>query len=566
MGAIKKKWLVKETPEIIRSSSLNDLPSILQILLAQRGYTESDEIQQFLEPKLAHLTDPFLLPDMQAAVERILLAVDRGERILVYGDYDVDGISSVTLLEHVLSAYGNQPATFIPKRGAEGYGLNEKSLERVFAENNRLDLIITVDCGSTSVAEIAMLAQQGIEVIVLDHHEMPEIWPDCCAIVNPKAGEHAHYLCAAGVVFNVAYALMKTRRNEQLDLKRLLELVAIATVADIVPLVGQNRIYVRKGLAMLPHSQREGLHALMRVSDIKGAVSSSDVGFRLGPRINASGRLDDAEAAFQLLRSSDATEAERLAKRLNDYNNERKSIENQMRDEAEQMLADHAAQREQSVIVLGSQDWHPGVVGIVASRLMRRYHKPAFAIAIDEDGVGKGSGRSIDGVNLVEAIDHARETLLGGGGHEMAAGLSIEVSQIAAFRNMFDTYVQETTSEAERQPILLIDVETALQALSLQFLDSYEKLRPFGNENPQPVFMSKKVWPNEEPRWLRNGHVKFSLKQGEAVRDAIFFGFGEREMPQVPWDIVFTIDRNEFRGEERLQILLKDIRSSEGQV
>ena len=428
MSYKQSQWVLAKVPEI--PPEVDDgIPEVLVKMLIQRG-VKPVEMERFLRPRLADLQDPFLLPDMQLAVGRVLSAIDDQESICVYGDYDVDGISSVTVMKGILSAYGAKVRSFIPRRGPEGYGLNTAALKRCMADDGRPGLMITVDCGTASLDEIALLKCEGVDVIVVDHHEMPPGGkPDCIAVVNPKCGAASEdcengdsfdYLCAAGVVFKLAHALLKERPMVGFDLKKYLDLVAMATVSDIVPLVAENRLLVRHGLKQMENTAHVGLKALMDVAQVKGPLASADVGFRIGPRINAAGRMDKPEDALAALGTNNTEEAEVLADVLDAHNKDRQAEEVRIHKEAMDLLEkDHDP--EDPVIVLGSRDWHPGVVGIVASRMMRRFHKPAFIIAIDSDGVGKGSGRSIGGVSLMEAINQNRHHLIAGGGHAMGS-------------------------------------------------------------------------------------------------------------------------------------------------
>jgi single-stranded-DNA-specific exonuclease len=561
--AQETQWILKDTPEgFSKEDAGSPYPSIMRLLLAQRGYAEAEEIEKFLHPKLRDLSDPFLMPDMQLAVDRIFRAIDGGEEIAVFGDYDVDGITSVTLLKKILECYGAKPRPFIPNRGAEGYGLSDAAVERCLSEGARPDLLITVDCGTASGPQIDRLMAEGIDVIVADHHEVGQASrPQACAVVNPKLGDDLGYLCAAGVVFKVAHALLKTRPVEGVDLKDFLDLVAVATIADIVPLIGENRLLVRHGLRRLSKTLNHGLRALMEVTGIGERVTCADVGFRIGPRINAAGRMDRPEDALAMLSTDSLKGACELAAQLDTYNVRRQKHELQIVSEAMEKLADFDP-AEAPVIVLGSRDWHPGVVGIVASRLMRRFYKPAFVVAFDEDGMGKGSGRSIHGVSLVDAIGSCRDLLEAGGGHHMAAGISVHEDKLDSFRERFGAYVKENVSEDDLLPRLSIDVEVPFEQLSLEFLESYELLQPFGSDNPLPVFMSRGVWPTAAPRHLKNKHLKLFLRQEMHERDAIFFGGGETALPEPPWDMAFTIDRNVFRGRTSLQLTVRELRSS----
>ena len=562
MRATAFRWILRGEPYNPGSYADEEgFPAILRHLVRQRGIPD-DEIESFLHPKLRDLSDPFRMPDMQAAVDRILRAVDANESVCIYGDYDVDGVSAITLMTKILQAYGLEPRPFIPRRGAEGYGLSFAAITRCLSEGTKPDLLISVDCGTVSVKEVAHLREMGIDVIIADHHEPdPEGRPDCTALVNPKCGRDFIYLCAAGVVFKIGHALLKTR-PAPLDLKDLLDIVAVATIADIVPLIGENRLLVRHGLKALPETMNAGLRALQEITGMNGNATSMDVGFRIGPRINAAGRMDFPEDALATLNTDCRIAAGDLAKKLDAYNRERQDHESLIRKEAVEQLSGGFDPAKDPVIVIGSRSWHHGVVGIVASRLMRQYHKPTFVIAIDSEGVGKGSGRSIEGVSLVEAIRACEADLIAGGGHAMAAGLSIREENLDRFRTNLAEYVLGNTTEEDRHPRLVYDAEIPFSQLSLEFLKSYELLQPFGNGNPQPVFVSRKVGLSRPPFHMKNNHLRLTMRQGYHEQDAVFFGGGEHELPDPPWDIAFTIDRNTYRGITSLQIIIQGIKSA----
>jgi len=563
MRALPSRWILRGEPFPDGDGSQGAICSILERLVRQRGLPAGMDLEGFLNPRLRDLADPFLIPDMRPAVDRLLLAADRGESVCIFGDYDVDGVTSIALMRRILRAYGLEPRHFIPRRSSEGYGLSEAAIARCLAEGPKPDLLVTVDCGTVSVAEIALLRGQGIDVVVVDHHEPnPAGKPDCAAVVNPKCGDDFTYLCAAGVTFKLGHAMLKARPAD-LDLKELLDLVAVATIADIVPLVGENRLLVRHGLKRLPATLNPGLKALQEVTGMNGCATSMDVGFRIGPRLNAAGRMDVPEDALATLLTDCRRLAFELAEKLDEYNRERQQHESLIRREAMEMLGQSFDPERDPVIVLGSRDWHPGVVGIVASRLMRQFHKPTFVVAIDDAGVGKGSGRSIEGVSLVEAIRECRDELLAGGGHAMAAGLSIEEGKLETFRRRFAEFVLRTTDEEARRPTLAYDAELEFSQLSLEFLAGYDLLQPFGNGNPQPVFIARGVSLSRPPLHMKNHHLRFMLRQGYHEQDAVFFGGGERVLPDPPWDIAFTIDRNTFRGRTTLQLILQDVRAAE---
>lgn len=545
----------------------DDLPQLVRRLLLQRGHRWNEDTQRYLHPKLADLSDPFLLGEMDRAVERIFKAVDQGESVCVFGDYDVDGVTSVALLRAILLAYDLDVGYFIPVRSKEGYGLSVAAIRRCLEEcEQKPDLIITVDCGTSSNKEVDHLNNLGIDVIILDHHEGgPEGRPDAVAVVNPKIEQSSPftYLCSAGVVFKIAHALLKTRQLKNFDLRQYLDLVAVATVADIVPLIEENRVLVRHGLQRLASSTHTGLQTLTNIAGLNDPPSAVNVGFRIGPRINAAGRMDSPLDALELLLTMDPKRAEELARQLDSHNRNRQEQEEAIRTEAIGMLLKDFDPGRDHVIVLGSRSWHPGVVGIVASQLMRRYHKPCFVIAFDESGMGKGSGRAIPGVSLVQAINACSPFVVSGGGHDMAAGLVIREDQLDDFRCAFNSYVADTTTDAQRQPVLYVDAEVRFEELTLDLLESYELLEPFGNANPQPVFMSRGIYPSDAPRKVGTSHLKLFLRQGMTERDAIFFNGVAFKLPEPPWDIAFTIDRNVFRGKTSLSISISDIRPSE---
>ncbi len=543
------------------------LPPLVRKLLAQRGISGRERAERFLRPRLADLGDPFEMKELDLAVERIFRAADAGEHVCIYGDYDVDGVSSVTLLHAILTAYGIRTSYFIPVRTKEGYGLSHEGIEHAMqACCGKPDLLITVDCGTSSVEEVAELNARGVDVVILDHHEAgTQGRPPAVAVVNAKLEEHSPftYLCSAGVVFKLAHGMLKRRRLADFDLRNFLDIVAIATVADIVPLVEENRLLTRHGLRVMGRGGNVGLQALNEVTGLSREPNASYVSFRIGPRLNAAGRMDSPMDALELLMTPCPDRARALAACLEAHNRARQQEEEKIRNEATRMLEENFCPATDHVIVLGSRSWHPGVVGIVASLLMRRYHKPAFIISLDEQGIGKGSGRSVPGVSLVQAIHHCADTLISGGGHDMAAGLVIREEMIDAFRAAFDRYVQENIPAEKLKPVLLVDAEVSFRELTLELLDSYELLEPFGNSNPQPVFMSRGIMLTTAPRHLQGNHLRLSLRQGDCECCAMFFNGGNIPLPDPPWDIAFTIDRNNWKGRTSLSMSIQDIRPAE---
>jgi single-stranded-DNA-specific exonuclease len=560
---VEKRWILvpgKEADNSIAWEEICGLPCIT-CLLMRKGFSCADEVHAFLRPRLRSLGDPFLLPNLQRAVERVFRAIDGKERIVLFGDYDVDGVTSLALLAEMLRAYGATPELFLPLRMEEGYGLSRESIERC-RELHRPQLLIAVDCGTSSVREIAELCQSGIDVIVLDHHEPKPELPDCVAVVNPKiTGENScNFLCSVGIVFKLCHALLKTRAAPDFDLKSHLDLVALGTVADIVPLQHENRILVRAGARQIAESKRPGLRKLMEVAAVRAPIATEDIGFRLGPRLNAAGRLHTAEKALRLLLTEDESEAADLAQLLDTQNRERQSVEKEMFIAAEEQIVEQFDPIRHAGIVLGARDWHPGVLGIVASRIARKYHRPTIIVGFDASGVGKGSGRSIEGFSLVDALNQCSQLLDKFGGHEMAAGLTVNEKNFPAFIEKFRGVARAMLSDDHLQPCLQIDHELAFSELNLELLRWHEMLQPFGSGNPQPVFVAREVEPVIEPRILHDKHLVLRLRQRGHFQRAIFFHGATEALPLAPWDIAFQIKPDEYEGVTRLQLHIQALR------
>jgi len=559
------RWLVKPDAEgAAELAAETGLPSLLTHLLAQRGITTAEKARDFLVPKLATLGDPRLLPEMPAAVERMLKAVDEKQKVVLYGDYDVDGVTSMALLHLVLKAYGLETKLFLPSRMEEGYGLSMDGLAKCFELFGKPDLLIALDCGTTSLNETAWLAEQGVDCVIVDHHELSPLGkPKCLAMVNPKLGEEWHYFCTAGLVFKVSHALLKTRPAPNFDLKETLDLVALGTVADLVPLVSENRLLVRRGLEALGQTQRLGLRALKQLAGVDGLVQTHHVSFRLGPRLNAAGRLDTAAKALELLLAPEMETAAELANLLEAQNKDRQNVEQAVHAEAETMLGTLGDLDDLSAIVLGSRNWHPGVIGIVASRISRLCHRPTILVSFGEDGVGKGSGRSIPGFSLVEAIEVCHEHLLGGGGHAMAAGISVEESKFDSFRVAFSAAARQALSDEAMTPLLELDAEVKLKDLTLSFLENYKLMEPFGQKNPEPLFFCRRVMPKLPGRSIKGKHLRLMLTQDGAGMDSVWFNAPIGKLPPAPWDVAMRLQRSFFRGQEQWQVTLDSVRASE---
>ena len=562
---MQRRWIFPLAPDASSLSRVRreaELPGFLAELLLKRGVADGASADAYLKPRLRSLSAPEQLPEMEAAVARILTAMDRRERVVLYGDYDVDGITSLAILARFFKACGTTVPCFLPLRAEEGYGLSEAGVERCL-EMHAPQLLLAVDCGTTSVREIAALRRRGVDVIVLDHHEPGAERPDCIALVNPKCGAEFHYLCSAGVVFKLAHAILKARPVEGVDLREYLDLVALATVADIVPLVDENRIFVSHGLRQMERTRWAGLAALQRVADVPTPVKAGDISFRMGPRINAAGRLGPAMEALQLLLADDPAEASRLAEGLDAHNRERQGVERHVVRDAEEWVAKNFNPETQASIVAGSRDWHIGVLGVVASRIMRQYHRPTFVIGFDESGAGKGSGRSIEGLPLVTMLRDCAGHLEKFGGHDMAAGISLNESSLSSFRDAFESASQAIASEEMLTPRLRLDCELDLGEIDASVLESQDLLEPFGNSNPQPLMFSRAVAPAGEPRVMKEKHLRIEFQCGRRHVPAVFFNAPVNSMPRPPWDIAYTLDWNVWQGRAEPQLRIVEVRHAE---
>jgi single-stranded-DNA-specific exonuclease len=528
--------------------------------LQHREFTCADEVRAFLNPRLSTLADPFFLPGMQDAVERIFHAVDQRQRIVLFGDYDVDGVTSLALLSEVLRLYGNEAALFLPLRIEEGYGLSNEGLARCLRLHDP-QLLIAIDCGTSSSVEIASLRKAGVDVLVLDHHEPKTELPECL-LVNPKTTNSGfEYLCSVGLTFKLCHALLKTRRID-FDLKAVLDLVALGTVADIVPLQGDNRVFVKSGSAVIARSQRAGIIKLIEVAGVKPPIMPDDIGYRLGPRLNAAGRLATAEKALRLLLTDNPIEATELARELDNQNRERQEVEKQIFQQAEEEIVKNFDPSRDAGIVLGAPGWHPGVLGIVASRISKKYYRPTIIIGFDENGAGKGSGRSIENCSIVRALTECSGTLEKFGGHEMAAGVNLCEKNLSRFREQFLEATARQLSDEALTPRLHLDAEIGLEEINFDLLHWHEMLQPFGNGNPQPIFVCSAVEAARPPRIVGDRHLDLRLKKQNAVRRAIFFDSASAPLPPAPWDVAFRLHPNIYEGETRIDLHVQALRQA----
>ncbi len=549
---------------------------LLARLLINRGIKDGLSARHFLSPQLTQLHDPFLLNDMTPAAERIGQAIKKKEDILIYGDYDVDGITGVTLLVSALKKWGGRVSYYIPHRIKEGYGLNKRVIEKASGEG--IKLIITVDCGITALEEVAYAQQRGIEVIVTDHHQQGERLPQAIAVINPVRKDSSYpfrELAGVGVAFKLVQAL--EMQAEGLNLSTLnfqastgiweyLDLVALGTIADVVPLRGENRILVKYGLRELGRTGKPGLQALMEVTGIADRrLTSSQVSFVLAPRLNAGGRLGEAERGVRLLLAESKEEALPLARGLDQENKKRQQMQLRIVKEGISKIEAEVDLEAEKVIVLADESWHPGVVGIVASRLAEKFYRPVILIALDEER-GKGSARSIESFHLFRALRECQDLLLSLGGHSLAAGLTIDREKIKELRERMNEIAVARLSKEDLTPKLKIDSRLSLKDMSLELIEILDSLGPFGRGNTRPLFTSTGVKLFESPHLVKNNHLKLRVTEGGPVREAIGFKMGDK-LPQLSGetagvDLAYSLEVNEWRGTKTIQLHLKDIRLS----
>jgi len=563
------------------AASLN-LPPLLAQCLLNRGLTEPASITGFLQPRLKQLADPFLLPNMAAAVRRLLLARERSEPLVIFGDYDVDGVTSTALLLEVLRPLGWKVQSYLPHRMDEGYGLSQDGVENCLAKFPAT-LLLAVDCGSTAATAIAALRQRGVDVIVLDHHQVSSPAPAATALVNPQLGHTSHLshpahpspdfpppfteLCSAGLAFKLAHALLKRGRETGLpgaadfDLRPLLDLVALGTIADIVPLTGENRILVTAGLERLNATRRPGLIALKRVAQSPARLSTYDVGFQLAPRLNAAGRLETAEDALRLLLAPDLAEALPIAQQLDAHNRERQKIERAIADEVLASLRVSFNPLTDFAIVEGQLPWHIGVVGIVASRVLQQFYRPT--IILGGDGAQfRGSGRSVAGFDLAAALRQCGDLLLRYGGHAMAAGVSLESANLDLFRARLNEIARCALKPEQLQAPLRLDAEVTLDAMTLGCLDVLDQLKPTGQANPPVQFFARNLTQQRQPQRMgaEKQHVKLWVTDGATTHEAVWWGAGNEPMPAPRFDLAFAPQINEYNGRCTVQLKVLDWR------
>ena len=562
------KFRIPDENQVEQVAFSCSIDPLLARILVNRGVGPATA-RQFLTPSFTEIHDPFLLRGMDAAVARLQTAVERHERICVYGDYDVDGITSVALLVTFFRSIGADCFYHIPKRLEDGYGLAEDGIRRALDQGARV--IVSVDCGVTAVAEAALCRELGIDLIITDHHMPPPGLPDTVAVVNPLQPDCPFpfkQLAGVGVAFNLLIALRSRLREtgyfdrvQEPNLREFLDLVALGTIADVVPLVDENRIFVRYGLQEMSNSDRLGLVALKNVAGISGSVTCGGVGFRLAPRLNAAGRLEDAALGVELLLCTEQSSAAIMAQTLELSNRERQALEQDILREALAMVKENRLLSGRKSIVLASETWHPGVIGIVASRMVDLYHRPTVLIAL-QDGSGRGSGRSIPNFHLHDALNACSAHLVAFGGHKHAAGLTIDEATLEKFIEMFDQVATGSLTETDLCPELAIDAELAPDAATLKLAEAIETLAPFGMGNPEPVFIMRRLTVMDR-RTVSDSHLKLRLSAGSRMFDAIGFNMAESvAVPRVA-DVAFTLQVNSWNGRKSLQLRLKDLKQAD---
>ena len=560
---MNKIWKIKT----IQSSKVNEYMNkfnitefVAKLLLAKE--LQEKDITSYLEPNIEKLYDPFLLQDMDIMVERIIQAKNNNDKVAIYGDYDVDGITSITLMYSFLCDLGLDVIYYLPDRQEEGYGLNKDALSKL--KNLGVSLIITVDCGISAVDEVEYACSIGLDVCITDHHECSNVLPKAYSIVNPKRPDSKYpfnSLAGVGVSFKVLNAIANRLNMPQEAYLKYLDIVAVGTIADIVPLVDENRIITANGLKMLQNTKNEGLKALMKVSKI-ATVDSDNVSFGLAPRINASGRMADATVAVKMLLSKSPLEAYNYAKVLDEQNILRQEVERKIYEEAETRIEKEGLDKKRSIVIEG-ENWHQGVIGIVASKLTEKYLKPVILLTYEGEKA-KGSGRVPQGISLYDALTECSTYLVAFGGHELAAGLTIETKNIPSFKQKFEeTVCRMKPDEFIRN--IDIDFEINKKDMTFDTINEIERLAPFGQKNKRPVFVYKNLKVISISTLKDNKHLKFKLQDGNFSVDAIFFKAGNRRDEITlgdKVDVVLTLAVNEFLGYKNIQFLLVDFKKS----
>ena len=561
---MNKKWEFydSDNAKINEISQKFNISELLATVLVNRNIKTDEEIKLFLNPTRNDFHDPYLMPDMKIAVDRIIKAIDEKEKTMIYGDYDVDGITSITVLSKFLNQCGLNVGYYIPNRLNEGYGLNKKAIKSIADEGYKL--IITVDCGISSTEEIDYAYSLGMEVIITDHHEPLDILPNALAIIDCKRKDNKYpfnSLAGVGVSFKLIQAIGQRLNLPEKEYLKYLDIVCIGTISDIVPLVDENRVIAKLGLMLIKQTKTPGVKALLKATSYK-EVNSTTVSFGIAPRINACGRMGHEKDALELFLTENIVEAEQITEKLNEYNKQRQNIEKRIFEEAIAKIEKNE-ENKKNMIILGSENWHHGVIGIVSSKITELYYKPSILICFENDN-GKGSGRSIPGFDLHEALCLASDYLEKYGGHEMAVGLSLKKKDFKAFKEKLES-IAENLHTDELTPIIKIDKEITLNDIKIENVKELNLLEPFGESNKTPIFIYRNLKIDSIRALSEGKHLKLTIKDENKIINAIGFNMGkysEEYLIGDKIDVIGVLEINTFNGIESVQINMKDIRKS----
>lgn len=561
---MNKKWQIYQSDyeKIKELQEKYNINKLLATILSNRGIIEEKQIKKFLDPKRTDFYNPFLMPDMESAVNRILKAIENNEKIIIYGDYDVDGITSVTVLKSFFQDRGIHVDEYIPNRLNEGYGLNKTAIEKI--SKQKYTLMITVDCGISAIEEIDYANQLGIETIVTDHHEPGNELPKALAVVDAKRKDNKYpcrNLAGVGVVFKLIQALSIKLNLDEKEYLKYLDIVCVGTISDIVPLEDENRVIVKLGLKLVSQTRNLGLREILKLSGYQ-QIDSTTISFGVAPRINACGRMGHQEDALKLFTTKDINEVIKLAEKLNEYNKERQDIEKNIYNEAIEIIDKDDLDKKNTIVVMG-KNWHHGVIGIVSSKITEQYFKPSILLC-EEDDYGKGSGRSIPGFDLYKALTECKDTIDKFGGHSMAVGINVKKEQFNEFRNKLEEIAKEQHIE-EIVPILNIDAQVELDEINKDMVNSLKELEPYGEGNKMPIFAFKNLRIDSIRALSEGKHLKLTLKDKKNIVNAIGFNLGYLSSEYKigdKIDVVGNLEINSFNGMDNLQINIKDIMKS----
>ncbi len=562
---MNKKWQICETDKekVDELKSKYNISELLATILVNKNITTQKEINEFLNPTRNDFFDPFLMNDMDIAIKRIKKAIENQEKVIIYGDYDVDGITSITVLKSFLKDVGLDVDYYIPNRLEEGYGLNKNAIDEIAKKEYKL--MITVDCGISAIEEVDYANSLGIEVIITDHHEPGDEIPKALAVVDNKRKDNKYpfrELAGVGVAFKVSQALAQSMNIREEEYLKYLDIVCVGTISDIVPLVSENRVITKLGLKLVKQTRNMGLRAIINSSGYS-QINSTTISFGVAPRINACGRMGKAEQALKLLLSKDIYEVNKLTQELNSYNRERQEIEKEIFENVLTKIEQNNLAKNRTIVV-GGENWHHGVIGIVSSKITEKYFKPSILLSFEEDGTGKGSGRSIPGFDLHEALMKCENCLEKFGGHSMAVGLTIKKENLEQFYKEFEKIAEENETE-NIIPIINVDAKIELDKIDKSVVEDLKQLEPFGEANKTPTFALKNIRIDSIRALSEGKHLKLTLRENNQIINAIGFNIGElAEAYKIgdKIDIAGVLEINTFNGIDNLQINIKDIMKS----